>query len=217
MDVVNIILSSTNITNYCTILSPIIITFNGCLIFLVQLDGANITLDSTNATYDYIIVTFDGSFISYLHALSYWVVLTSHMTVSLLHLMVPLFLPTLDGFKIALYSTSITYDCNIVTLGDLLIFYSHWMFPTFHWVVRTSHMTVPLSPLVIFLFFTHIGWFQRHIRQYLWEIAPSTQNIFNNFGNVYYLSRDDREYTIVIIYPRSQVWQISSHLFNWKK
>ena len=56
---------------------------------------------------------------------------------------------------------------TIVTFDDFLIFYSHRMVQTLHWVVQTSHMTVPLSHSVVLLLFTHIEWFQRHIRQYL--------------------------------------------------
>ena len=56
---------------------------------------------------------------------------------------------------------------TIVTFGDFLIFYSHRMVPTLHWVVQTSHMTAPLSHSVVLLLFTHIEWFQHHIRQYL--------------------------------------------------
>ena len=106
---------------------------------------------------------------------SYYVVLTSHVTVLLSHSMIPIFFLTYDGIILILCSINITCDCTFVTFGGSHIFshiwwyhphimqyqhhiwlyfchirwfpyfFSHLMVPSSHCAVLTSHVTVLLS------------------------------------------------------------------------
>ena len=84
--------NSTNGTYDHTFLPYLVVP----LFYLLTFDGSNVTLSSTNITYDCIYITFSGSLIiiflltfdDFIFTLT---VLTLHMTILMLHLVVPLF------------------------------------------------------------------------------------------------------------------------------
>ena len=119
-------------------------------------DGTILTLCNINITCDYIFVTFRGSliFFSHLIVLSlYCAVPTSHVTVLLSHLMVPLFFFfTFYGTILTFSSTNITCNCTFVTFSSSPIFFSHLMVLSSHCAAPTSHVTALLSYSLIVLF-----------------------------------------------------------------
>ena len=84
---------------------------------------------------------------------SYCGVLTSHVTVLLLHSVVPLFFfLTFDGIIFTLYITNITCDCTFFTFGGSLIFSHIWRYHS-HIVQYQHHTWLYFCHIQLFFFF----------------------------------------------------------------